>query len=43
MPLLGAGSLNDVIKLKAKDGIKDEALIATILKQTLDGLEYFHT
>ena len=43
MPLLGAGSLNDVIKLKAKDGIKDEALIATILKQTLEGLEYFHT
>lgn len=43
MPLLGAGSLNDVVKQKAKDGIKDEALIATILKQTLDGLEYFHT
>ena len=32
MPLLGAGSLNEVVKLKAKDGIKDEALIATILK-----------
>ena len=32
MPLLGAGSLADVIKVKAKNGIKDEALIATILK-----------
>ena len=32
MPLLGAGSLSDVIRVKAKNGIKDEALIATILK-----------
>lgn len=43
MPLLGAGSLSDVIRVKAKNGIKDEALIATILKQTLEGLQYFHT
>ena len=43
MPLLGAGSLQDVIKVKAKNGIKDETLIATILKQTLEGLQYFHT
>jgi serine/threonine protein kinase len=38
MPLLGAGSLSDVIQVTAKNGIKDEALIATILKQTLEGL-----
>lgn len=43
MPLLGAGSLADVIKVKAKSGIRDEVLIATILKQTLEGLQYFHT
>lgn len=43
MPLLGAGSLSDVIRVKAKQGIKDEVLIATVLKQTLEGLQYFHT
>lgn len=38
MPLLGAGSVDNVLKEKFKEGIKDEALIATILKQTIDGL-----
>jgi serine/threonine-protein kinase OSR1/STK39 len=42
MPLLGAGSMLDVIQIKAKDGIKDEVLIATILKEVLLGLQYFH-
>ena len=42
MPLLGAGSLEDILHLKFKNGIKDEALIATIVKETLKGLEYFH-
>ena len=32
MPLLGAGSVADVLKLKFAHGIKDEVLIATILK-----------
>ena len=32
MPLLGAGSVADVLKLKFKSGIKDETLIATMLK-----------
>lgn len=32
MPLLGAGSLSDVIKIKCEDGIKDEILIASILQ-----------
>lgn len=42
MPLLGAGSVHDVLKINAKEGIKDEALVATILKEVLQGLTYFH-
>ena len=32
MPLLGAGSVDGVLKLNFKNGVDDEALIATILK-----------
>ena len=32
MPLLGAGSVDGVLKLNFKNGVPDEALIATILK-----------
>ena len=42
MPLLGAGSVVDIIKLRHPNGIKDEALIATILKETLEGVLYLH-
>lgn len=42
MPLLGAGSLEEMLHLNFKSGIKDEVLIATILKETLCGLSYFH-
>ena len=42
MPLLGAGSVADVLQIKFKDGIKDEVLITTILKEVLQGLQYFH-
>jgi len=42
MPLLGAGSMHDVIKIKAKEGIKDEVLLATIIKEVLQGIQYFH-
>ena len=38
MPLLGAGSVADVLQVQNKEGIKDEALIATIIKQVLFGL-----
>ena len=31
MPLLGAGSVADVLKINMPKGIKDEVLIATIL------------
>jgi serine/threonine protein kinase len=43
MPLLGGGSVADVMKVNFKDGIKDEALIATILKQSIEALVYFHS
>ncbi|CAG2112641.1 unnamed protein product [Medioppia subpectinata] len=45
--LLGGGSLLDIIKhrMKCEDcrhGVFDEATIATVLKEVLKGLEYFH-
>ncbi|XP_026315656.1 serine/threonine-protein kinase OSR1-like [Hyposmocoma kahamanoa] len=47
MRLLEGGSLLDVIKHKmkvanCKHGVFDEATIATVLKEVLKGLEYFH-
>ena len=42
MPLLGAGSVSDILKLKFPHGLKDEILIATLLKQVIEGLNYFH-
>ena len=42
MPLLQAGSCAALMKQLAPTGFKDEALIATILKETLQGLMYFH-
>ena len=35
MPLLGAGSVHDVIDSKFQEGIKDEVLIATIMKEVV--------
>jgi len=43
MPLYGSGSVDGLLKEKFKKGIKDESIMATILKQTLEGLSYFHS
>jgi serine/threonine-protein kinase OSR1/STK39 len=42
MELLDAGSCAQLIKQFAPTGFKDEGLIATILKESLQGLVYFH-
>lgn len=42
MPLLGGGSCADVLQAAFPKGIKDEAIIATILRETLLGLQYLH-
>ena len=42
MPLLGSGSAVDIMKLKFPKGIKDEAMIATIMKEILEGVLYLH-
>lgn len=42
MPILDAGSVEDILHLKFKNGIKDESLIATVLKEVISGLQYFH-
>lgn len=48
MNILDAGSMVDVMKLtkdpKTREaGIKNEAIIATIIKETMHALYYFHT
>lgn len=47
MKLLSCGSLLDILKSKTKNsdckhGVIDEATIATVLREVLKGLEYFH-
>ena len=42
MPLLGAGSALDTIKAHYPKGISNDAVIATILKEILEALSYFH-
>ena len=46
MPILGAGSLIDVMKQVRPNnlpGIQDEVIIATVMKETLEGLYYLHS
>jgi serine/threonine-protein kinase OSR1/STK39 len=43
MPLYGSGSVDGLLKEKFKKGIKDECIMATLIKQTLEGLAYFHS
>jgi len=42
MPLLAGGSCADIMKRNFPQGLSDEILIATILRDTLKGLLYFH-
>lgn len=43
MPYLPFGSCLDILKSKFRNGIKDEVLLASIIRQLLLGLEYIHT
>lgn len=38
MPLLRGGSLEHILRFKYKKGFKDEVLIASILKQVIEGI-----
>ena len=42
MPLLQSGSIVDILAMKYPMGIKNEVIIASILKEVLKGLTYFH-
>jgi serine/threonine protein kinase len=42
MPLMACGSIGNILRLMFRDGMEDEALIATIMKETLQALCYFH-
>ena len=42
MPLLDAGSVEDILERNFPKGIKDEKIIATVLKDMLSALDYFH-
>ncbi len=45
MPLIDAGSVDFIMRYCCEQnspGIKDEKIIATILKETLEGLNYLH-
>ena len=42
MPLLQSGSIVDIINMKYPSGVKNEAVLASILKEVLKGLNYFH-
>ena len=43
MDFHSGGSVLDVMKYKFQNGLKDEALIATVLKDALHGIEYLHS
>ena len=42
MPLMSGGSLSSIISYKYPSGIKDESVIATIMKVCLETLDYLH-
>jgi serine/threonine protein kinase len=42
MPLMDCGSLGNILKFMFREGFEDEVLVASILKEVLQGLCYFH-
>lgn len=42
MDFLAGGSVLDIMKYSRPNGLNDEALIATVLKEALQGIEYLH-
>lgn len=42
MPLLEGGSVGNLLKHRYKNGIEDTVLLASILREVLQGLCYFH-
>src|SRR5437870_6406176 len=42
MPLMNAGSLQNIIQYKYPSGISDETIISTILLECLKSLDYLH-
>ena len=40
--IMEGGSIGGIIRSNFPNGIKDQSLIATILKETLEGLKYLH-
>ena len=42
MPLLQSGSIVDILNMKYPLGVKNEVILASILKEVLKGLSYFH-
>ena len=42
MPIVDAGSIHDIMKKQYRKGLKDEVALATILREALKGLAYFH-
>lgn len=42
MPLMDCGSIGNILKTMHRDGFKDDVLIASILKEVLTALSYFH-
>lgn len=42
MPVYAGGSIADILRMRHPRGLKDEVVIATILKETLQALSYIH-
>ncbi len=43
MPVFAGGSMYDALLRKFRTGITDEVMMASILREVLNGLHYLHT